>query len=351
MEQYDIFISYKRKSLPTANNLYYRLTTRGYSTFFDLEEMGRDNFNVQLLSYIEHAKDVFVILEEGSLDGCMKDNWEKEDWFCREVAYALEKQKNIIPVLIGGYKMPSAEKLPDKLKELSLKNAPEFSFSFFEEYLNKLIEKKYITSESNINRQSSVFKFYSDEDCTVYQDGRLVCSLSGKANEPFYLPISRRGDFVFKCKRDGSKQEQTRVETINDSEEKIVKITWGNNTARRIGKYFLLGFTMLMVASAFYVFLNNRLTEKVMPEPQEFVQYEDKRYTYEELIGCNKEHLRLLRNEIFARHGYIFADKELQSFFERQSWYHPVTRDVGEIQLSEIEQQNVMLLKNIERMK
>ena len=63
--KYDIFISYKRKSLPTANNFYYRLTTRGYSTFFDLEEMGRDNFNVQLLEYIENAKDVFVILEEG----------------------------------------------------------------------------------------------------------------------------------------------------------------------------------------------------------------------------------------------------------------------------------------------
>ena len=53
---YDIFISYKRKSLATANNLYYRLTTRGYSTFFDLEEMRRDNFNVQLLNYIENAR-------------------------------------------------------------------------------------------------------------------------------------------------------------------------------------------------------------------------------------------------------------------------------------------------------
>lgn len=50
---YDIFISYKRKSLPTANNLYYRLTQRGYLTFFDLEEMRRDNFNIQLLSDIE----------------------------------------------------------------------------------------------------------------------------------------------------------------------------------------------------------------------------------------------------------------------------------------------------------
>lgn len=30
---FDIFISYKRKSLATANNLYYRLCTKGYSTF------------------------------------------------------------------------------------------------------------------------------------------------------------------------------------------------------------------------------------------------------------------------------------------------------------------------------
>ncbi len=52
---YDIFISYKRKSLATANNLYYRLTTRGYSTFFDLDEMKKDNFDVQLLHYIENA--------------------------------------------------------------------------------------------------------------------------------------------------------------------------------------------------------------------------------------------------------------------------------------------------------
>lgn len=61
MNNYDIFISYKRKSLPTANNLYYRLTTRGYSTFFDLEEMRRDNFDVQLLNYIENAKETNVV--------------------------------------------------------------------------------------------------------------------------------------------------------------------------------------------------------------------------------------------------------------------------------------------------
>ena len=56
---YDIFISYKRISLPTANNLYYRLTTRGYSAFFDLEEMRKDNFDVQLYNYIEKSGNVY----------------------------------------------------------------------------------------------------------------------------------------------------------------------------------------------------------------------------------------------------------------------------------------------------
>lgn len=120
MDHYDIFISYKRKSLPTANNLYYRLITRGYSTFFDLEEMRKDNFDVQLLNYIEHAKDVFVLIEEGSLDACQDADWQK-DWFCREIAHALKMGKNIIPILIGNYKMPEESFLSDELKELSKK--------------------------------------------------------------------------------------------------------------------------------------------------------------------------------------------------------------------------------------
>ena len=162
--EYDIFISYKRKSLATANNLYYRLTTRGYSVFFDLEEMRRDNFDVQLLKHIDEAKDVFVLLEECSLDACKTPSWKEDDWFCREVAYALEKRKNIIPLLLNGYEMPSAKSLPTELQDLTKKDAPAFSFSFFDSYLDKLIEKEYITALPHNNQKvSSIFKFYSNK--------------------------------------------------------------------------------------------------------------------------------------------------------------------------------------------
>lgn len=223
---YDIFISYKRKSLATANNLYYRLTMRGYSAFFDLEEMGRDNFNVQLLNYIENAKDVFVLLEEGSLDACKQGNW-KDDWFCIEIEHALKTKRNIIPILIGGFKMPGQNFFPDELKELSLKNAPEFSFSFFEEYLNKIIEKGYITSKAEFKDQStSIFKFYSNENCQVFKEGKLVCSLEGMSDEPYYLPVQRKGDYRFKCKNSITAEEQILKEHIDVNEEKEIDIQW-----------------------------------------------------------------------------------------------------------------------------
>lgn len=225
--QFDIFISYKRKSLALANNLYYRLITRGYSVFFDLEEMRRDNFEPQLLRYIENAKDIFVVLEEGSLDGSKNDDWETNDWFCHEVSFALEKNKNIIPILLGGYQMPNEEDLPLKLRPLTKKNSPEFSVSFFDDYLNRLVEKEYITSVPSKSKEaSSVFKFYSNENCQVLKEGKLVCSLEGNSDEPFYLPVSRKGTYRFKCINSITLAEQLKKESIDFNEEKEIEIEW-----------------------------------------------------------------------------------------------------------------------------
>lgn len=224
---YDIFISYKRKSLATANNLYYRLTTRGYSVFFDLEEMRRDNFDVQLLKHIDEAKDVFVLLENGSLDACKTPTWKEDDWFCREVAYSLEKGKNIIPLLLNGYEMPSPKSLPSELQDLTKKDAPAFSFSFFDSYLDKLIEKEYITAlPHNSQKVSSIFKFYSNENCQILKDGKLVCSLEGNSDEPYYLPVMRKGSYRFKCINSITLKEQILKESIDFDEEKEVEIEW-----------------------------------------------------------------------------------------------------------------------------
>lgn len=58
--------------------------------------------------------------------------------------------------------------------------------------------------------------------------------------------------------------------------------------------------------------------------------------------------LELMRNEIFARHGYCFRKKELREMFEDKDWYVPNTVDVKK-DLSEIEKKNIVLIKKYEK--
>lgn len=59
------------------------------------------------------------------------------------------------------------------------------------------------------------------------------------------------------------------------------------------------------------------------------------------------EGLRLVRNEILARHGYRFTSPDLKEHFESQSWYHPVD-DNSSIKLNIIEQTNIAMIKSEE---
>ncbi len=58
----------------------------------------------------------------------------------------------------------------------------------------------------------------------------------------------------------------------------------------------------------------------------------------------DKKALRIMRNEILARHGYRFKSKDLQEYFGKQTWYKPL-KDNSKIRLSFIEQLNVELIK------
>ena len=224
MAQYDIFISYKRISLPTASNLRYRLTQHGYSTFLDIEEMGRDNFDKQLYDNIDNAKDVIVLLEKESLVNCHNKNW-KDDWFLSEIAYALKKNKNIIPILFK-IDMPEENFFPEELRALSKKNAETLDFAYIEGFMDKLV-KKYLTAEAKATQKAtSIFKFYSNDDCQIKLEGKLVCSVQANAEEPFYLPMPRKGDYRFKAINLNTDEEQIIKKSIDANEEKDVDVVW-----------------------------------------------------------------------------------------------------------------------------
>ena len=110
---YDIFISYRRSAYDTANLIAVKLRHAGYKVFFDVDTLTAGKFNEQLLEVIKGYKDFILVLPENALDRCE----DPEDWVRRETLYALEHQKNILPVMLDGFAWP--KEMPQGMEELS----------------------------------------------------------------------------------------------------------------------------------------------------------------------------------------------------------------------------------------
>lgn len=79
--------------------------------------------------------------------------------------------------------------------------------------------------------------------------------------------------------------------------------------------------------------IHNKLDTKIIPESY--------------LKPKSRWWLSLLRNEIFARKGFIFKDGDTKDYFDKEGWYKP-QKDV-EIILNDIEEENVRLIKMYEQ--
>jgi len=68
-----------------------------------------------------------------------------------------------------------------------------------------------------------------------------------------------------------------------------------------------------------------------------------------ELENLNKGELEIIRNLIYARHGYSFKNRKMRYFFDSQiDWYIPVSTDVRK-ELTDIELNNIDLIKRYEQ--
>lgn len=66
-----------------------------------------------------------------------------------------------------------------------------------------------------------------------------------------------------------------------------------------------------------------------------------------DLTGLDSYELRLLRNAIYAMHGYRFNSYDLQEYFSNFSWYTPNYTDVTHM-LSQTELNNIQTIKSYE---
>ena len=59
--------------------------------------------------------------------------------------------------------------------------------------------------------------------------------------------------------------------------------------------------------------------------------------------------MRVMMNEIYARHGYIFRERDLRKHFATEKWYRGKERDLRKITLTPTEIQNIAFIKNAQR--
>ena len=90
---------------------------------------------------------------------------------------------------------------------------------------------------------------------------------------------------------------------------------------------------------------NEEKGNKTIPINADVISSE-KVFTEEELKGKTIEELRILRNEIFAKKGYVFKDETLNDYFATKEWYKP--NENVQITLNNTEKKNIEIIKIVE---
>ncbi len=73
-----------------------------------------------------------------------------------------------------------------------------------------------------------------------------------------------------------------------------------------------------------------------------------KKLTDGELKNASKGQLKIMRNEIFARHGFTFKTDKMKKYFEDCEWFKATKNDVNS-ELSDIENANIKLISSYEK--
>lgn len=160
MDKYDIFISYRRDGGEMlAHILFERLKDSGYAAFQDVESLRSGDFNTALYGVIENCEDFLLVLSPGALDRCANLN----DWVRNEIVYALQLNKNIIPIMMRGFVWP--ENLPSEIETLRYKNGLTASTEYFDQFLIKLedflVSQKAAPQTSKVHHSLRAILFFS----------------------------------------------------------------------------------------------------------------------------------------------------------------------------------------------
>lgn len=155
-----VFISYRRDDAAASAGRLFDWLARQFGRsriFLDTDKIASgDAFPRKLEERLAASEVLLAVIGPRWLtisDGRGRRIDQPDDFVRREIASALDRSMRIVPVLVGGARMPREDELPDPLKALARRNAASIDDAKFERDFDLLVDDLLGRSRGFVSRQ------------------------------------------------------------------------------------------------------------------------------------------------------------------------------------------------------
>ena len=137
---YDVFISYRRQGGAVKAELTKdELAKRGFRDsrmFLDTRSLTSGNYLKTILDAISSSRNIVVIVTKD----CFK-NLPTDSTWVREIEYAIELHKNIVPIYFDGITGLKADEIPSCIQRLAFENAVQYVHQYADASFDRLASR------------------------------------------------------------------------------------------------------------------------------------------------------------------------------------------------------------------
>ncbi|MEO6832772.1 MAG: YARHG domain-containing protein [Chitinophagaceae bacterium] len=82
----------------------------------------------------------------------------------------------------------------------------------------------------------------------------------------------------------------------------------------------------------------------ILDFPGQYPESSERALTMTDLEHLTPWGKKVMMNEIYARHGFVFTNKEIKKHFDKESWYKGTQKDFNKLKLTALEKANIAFL-------